>query len=294
MGGRTVAVLGPGGVGGLVAALLARDGNDVVVLGREQTTHVIAARGLTVRSAQLGDLHADVDARPTLDRPVDLCVVAVKATALPDALDRAPRDVLGDGLVVPLLNGTEHMDVLRERYDPAQVAAGVIRVEAARTAPGRIVHSSPFVQVDLASTTAPRTRLDDATTALTSAGVQARVLDDEARALWDKLAFLAPFALLTTRYRAPIGEVRTTHRDELIALVHEVAAISRAAGGTGDAATALARYEQFPADARSSMQRDAEAGNPLELDAIGGAVLRAAERYHLDALHTRTLVSALS
>ncbi len=93
------------------------------------------------------------------------------------------------------------------------------------------------------------------------------------------MSFLAPFALLTTRYGLPLGDVRTHHRDELTALVEETAAISRACGGPADPAQALARYDAFPPSMKSSMQRDAEAGRPLELDAIGGALLRAAERH---------------
>lgn len=93
------------------------------------------------------------------------------------------------------------------------------------------------------------------------------------------MAFLAPFALLTTRYGAPLGEVRTRHHEELESLVAETAAVSRACGAPVDPAQALARYDAFPPDAKSSMQRDAEAGLPLELDAIGGALLRAADRH---------------
>jgi 2-dehydropantoate 2-reductase len=93
------------------------------------------------------------------------------------------------------------------------------------------------------------------------------------------MSFLAPFALLTTRYAVPLGEVRTRHREELTALVEEAAAVSRACGGPGDPAEALARYDAFPPATKSSMQRDAEAGRPLELDAIGGALLRAAQRH---------------
>jgi 2-dehydropantoate 2-reductase len=93
------------------------------------------------------------------------------------------------------------------------------------------------------------------------------------------MVFLAPLALLTTRYDVPLGDIRTRHREELVALVEETAAVGRASGADTDAATALARYDAIPAGMKSSMQRDAEAGRPLELDAIGGALLRAAERH---------------
>jgi 2-dehydropantoate 2-reductase len=42
------------------------------------------------------------------------------------------------------------------------------------------------------------------------------------------------------------------------------------------------------------MQRDAEAGRALELDAIGGAVLRAAKRHGIPAPTTARLVSELT
>jgi 2-dehydropantoate 2-reductase len=64
----------------------------------------------------------------------------------------------------------------------------------------------------------------------------------------------------------------------LVALIEEIATVSRANGAPVDPATALAQYDAFPAAMKSSMQRDAEAGRALELDAIGGALLRAAAR----------------
>ncbi|WP_328555781.1 ketopantoate reductase family protein [Streptomyces sp. NBC_00358] len=277
--GLTVAVLGPGGVGGLLAALLSRAGHRVICLAGDETARTLAADGIEVRSGRFGDFTARVEADTELREPVDVCLVAVKATALDSALQRVPAKALGEeGLVVPFLNGVEHPALLRERYRPEQVAPAVIRVESTRIAPGVIEHGSPFAEVDLTADTAPRARVDALTGALEWAGVGVRVQDDEAAALWAKMAFLAPFALLTTRYGVPVGDVRTLHRGELAALVEETAAVGRACGAPVDAAAALARYDAFPAATKSSMQRDAEAGRTLELDAIGGALLRAAER----------------
>jgi 2-dehydropantoate 2-reductase len=107
------------------------------------------------------------------------------------------------------------------------------------------------------------------------------------------MSFLAPFALLTTRYALPLGDIRTRHRDELTALVAETAAVSGACGGPADAAQALARYDAFPPQTRSSMQRDAEAGRPIELDAIGGALLRSAQRHGLSVPVATRLVREL-
>ncbi|MFE8986936.1 ketopantoate reductase family protein [Streptomyces collinus] len=290
----TVAVLGPGGVGGLLAALLSRSGHRVICLSGEQTAKTLRTGGIQVRSARFGDFTARVEADTELREPVDACLVTVKDTALDAALARVPAPVLGDGLLVPFLNGVEHPAALRARYRPDRVAPAVIRVESTRVAPGVVEHGSPFAEIDLAGTDVPRPRLDALAEAFATAGPATRVLADETAALWAKMSFLAPFALLTTRYGLPLGDVRTRHRDELTALAEETAAISDACGGPADPAQALARYDAFPAATKSSMQRDAEAGRPLELDAIGGALLRAAERHGVAAPVAARVVRELS
>ncbi|MEV3972542.1 2-dehydropantoate 2-reductase [Streptomyces sp. NPDC050698] len=289
----SVAVLGPGGVGGLLAALLARAGHRVICLSGERTAEALRTDGIQVRSALFGDFTARVEAGTALREPVDACLITVKHTALDAALARIPAAVAADGLLVPFLNGVEHPAALRARYRSDRVAPAVIRVESTRLAPGVIDHGSPFAEIDLTGSGVPRPRLDALAEAFAAAGPATRVLEDETAALWAKMSFLAPFALLTTRYRLPLGDVRTRHRDELAALVEETAAISRACGGPADPAQALARYDTFPPSAKSSMQRDAEAGRPLELDAIGGALLRAAERHGVAAPTVARVVSEL-
>ncbi|EFL31800.1 2-dehydropantoate 2-reductase [Streptomyces viridochromogenes DSM 40736] len=281
-------------MGGLLAALLSRAGHRVICLSGEETAEVLRADGVRVRSARFGDFTAGVEADTRLREPVDACLVTVKHTALDTALARVPAKALADGLLVPFLNGVEHPAALRARYRPGRVAPAVIRVESTRVAPGVIEHASPFAEVDLAGAQAPRARLETLAAAIAAAGPATRVQDDETAALWAKMSFLAPFALLTTRYGLPLGDVRTLHREELTALVEETAAISRACGGPADPAQALARYDAFPPATKSSMQRDAEAGRPLELDAIGGALLRAAERHGVAAPVAARVVGELA
>lgn len=290
----TIAVLGPGGVGGLLAALTARAGHRVICLAGEETAKTLARDGVQVRSRQFGDFTARVEADTELRELVDLCLITVKQTALEPALQRIPPESLGEGLLVPLLNGVEHPDVLRRRYRPDLVAPSVVRVESTRVAPGIIEHASPFVQIDLASATARRDRLEAAAEMLTAAGVPTQVQDSEQATLWAKMTFLAPLALLTTRYRLTAGDLRTRRRDELTALIEEAAAVSRAAGAPADASATLRFYDGLPAEMKSSMQRDAEAGRPLELDAIGGALLRTAKRHGIEVPVATRLVADLT
>ena len=271
-----VAVLGPGGVGGLLAGLLARAGHDVLCIARDSTAEILRAEGVHVRSGMFGEFTARVSADTALREPVDLCFVTVKHTALDDGLERVSAEALGDGLIIPLLNGVEHPQALRERYRPELVVPGVIRVEATRLQPGVIVHTSPFADIELASGTASRRRMEAAAQVLAGAGFGSRVRDDEGEMLWAKMGFLAPTALLTTRYMQTVGEIRTEHGAELSAAIAEVAAVAGACGAKLDPARIEGFFRAVQADMKSSMLRDAEAGRPIELDAIGGSVLRAA------------------
>jgi 2-dehydropantoate 2-reductase len=279
MAGLRTAVVGPGGVGGLVGGVLARAGAPVVYVARPATADALNAGGLSVHSVQYGDFEVPAPAVTVLSEEVDLCLLAVKATSLAAALESVPAKALGDGLVVPMLNGVDHMAVLREHFPPERVVAGAIRVESTRVATGRIEHTSPFCLIDLASDTAPRDRVEALAGALRDAGLTVSVRDTEASLLWDKLAFLAPFALLTTHAGAAVAVVRTERRGDLEAVVREVAAVANAEGAAVDPATIMGMFDYVGEGMKSSMQRDAEAGRPLELDAIGGAVLRGAGRH---------------
>jgi 2-dehydropantoate 2-reductase len=288
-----IAVLGPGGVGGLLAALLARSGNSAEVLGGEGTAHAIAEQGLQVESQKFGNFHVDVRSATYLTHAVDACLIAVKNTQLSAALERVPVSVLGDGLVVPLLNGIEHLDLLRAVYPPSSVAAATIRIETTRVGPGRIRHTSPFAAIEVAASSANRDRVELLAAGLEEAGVTVRVRGDELPMLWEKLSFLAPVALLTTHERANVGAVRTRRREDVLAVIAEVAAVAGAEGAVIDADAVIRVLDSVPEAMESSMQRDQAAGQPLEVDAIGGAVVRRAARVGIDVPVTARLVDEL-
>lgn len=289
----TVAVLGSGGIGGLVGGLLARAGHRVIMVARDETADYLKAHPMEVASRQFGDFTVPVDAVTVLESPVDVCVVAVKHTALASSLPRVPASVIGNGLVVPLLNGFEHADYLRTVYPAELVVPGVIRVESSRPSPGVIQHSSTFTEIDLASATAAPARVETFARALAEAGITASVHEDEQAMLWGKLFLIAPFALMTTHYKTTWSGLRENHLQELMSAVDETTAVGRAWGVDLDPAIAMARYEMFRPEAKSSMQLDAEAGAPIELDALGGAIVRAAKEKNISTPTLERLIAEL-
>jgi 2-dehydropantoate 2-reductase len=290
-----VAVLGPGGVGGLVAGALDRAGAQSIVVARDSTAELIRARGLRISSVRLGDFVAHPEVLEQLSEPVDALIVAPKATSLAQALERVatqPR------IVLPLLNGLDHLAVLRDRFTPpaSYVVAGAIRVEADRPEPGVIVHTSPFLRIDMASTHASAHE-DVAALArtLNEAQIPTRVLDSESQVMWGKLVRLNALACTTSAYDELIGAIRSTVRlrADLLGAIEEGCAVAGAEGAEIEVAAALGELEGAHATLGSSMQRDIAAGRPPELDAIPGSVLRAAARHGLRCPTIERLVAMI-
>jgi 2-dehydropantoate 2-reductase len=290
-----VAVLGPGGVGGLLAGVLERAGNEVTVVATESTAALIAERGIRISSVTFGDFVSRPAAVARLQEPVDVLIVATKWLGLEPALERiatAPQ------LVLPQLNGLDHIAVLRRRFAPSSVIAGSIRVEADRPEPGVVVHTSPFLLVSMASEdpamAEPIARLDGA---LREAGVPTKVLGSEAQVMWSKLVRLNALACTTSAYDKLLGEIRSTPRlrADLVGAIEEASAVGQAEGATDvDAERAVAELEAAHETLGSSMQRDIAAGRIPELDAIPGSVLRAAARHDIPCPTIEGLVAQIA
>jgi 2-dehydropantoate 2-reductase len=290
----SIAVLGPGGVGGLLAALLERAGHEVTVVARDSTAERIAASGIEVDSVTFGRFTARPRAVERLTEPADALLVATKASGLEAALERIDVE---PATVLPLLNGLDHIAVLRRRFPSDSVLAGSIRVEADRPRAGTVVHTSPFLLVSMASRVpAMAPRIERLAAALGDAGVPFEVLDSEANVMWSKLVRLNALACTTSAYDKLLGEIRSTPalRADLVGAMMEAAAAGREEGADVDGETAIEELERAHATLGSSMQRDIAAGREPELDAIPGSVMRAAARHGLSCPTIGRLVEMIA
>jgi 2-dehydropantoate 2-reductase len=276
------AVLGVGGIGGLLAGALVRSGADVVLLLRPETLDRYTGR-LAVESVVLGNFAAEVRAVPLLDFAIDVLWVATKATQLEAAMSLAPPDHVGEATVISFLNGIDHVWLLRTRY--ANVTAGAIRVESERVSPMLFRQSSPFLRVELAGAEAAQTQLREA-------GIECLGRSDEISLLWDKLAFLAPVALTTAALDVPLGAARQDPR--FLGSAEEALAVARAEGAVFDADAIRALQEDAPEGMRSSMQKDVAAGREPELDAIAGPIIRRGHHHRTPVTSTQDLAGLVN
>jgi 2-dehydropantoate 2-reductase len=268
----TVAILGPGAVGGVAAAGFINAGVDVVCIARPATADLVRSEGLSLRRGQ--EVH---NVRPRvvteLEEPVELLLVTVKAPSLEEALDRVQET---PAATIPLLNGIEHMQTLAERLPESRVVAGSIgRIEAFLERPGVVIQPTPSVVMTVAGDAEPAT-ID----LLRCSGIDVRVNGSAAEVLWEKLARQAATAAVTTITQRTVGELRSDAEwgPRFKEAIAEACAVAEGDGVALSLDSEWEIIEGMPPLLTSSTARDIAAGVPSELDAITGAAVRAGRR----------------
>jgi 2-dehydropantoate 2-reductase len=283
------AILGAGGVGGLIGACLAHAGASVTLVVRREALAQYP-RQLQLESA-FGNFTVDVAVAADVPA-VDVLWITVKATQLESALT-ALKNPDAVQAIVPLLNGIDHVALLRGRYGSGRVIPATIAVETERVSPGHIVHRSPFARLNVLS--AGRALLGSTVDELQKIGFECRFIDDEPTLLWSKLVFLAPFALSTTASDKTTGEILADPNWGPLGLacLREACAVAVAEGAKVDADAVIAGVMKMPGNMRSSMQKDVEQHKTPELDAIAGPILRGARKHGIEVPATKKLVAAV-
>jgi 2-dehydropantoate 2-reductase len=193
--------------------------------------------------------------------------------------------------IVPLLNGVDHVALLRSKYGAERVIPATIKAEMERDELGHIVQRGPSPVLNTSS--AGRSLLESTLAQLQKLGFGGRFIDDEPTLLWSKLVFLAPSALSTTAADKPIGGILSDPELPRLgeACVREACAVGVAEGAKVDAEKVLAGMMKMPPNGRSSIQKDLLHHNPPELDAIAGPILRGGQKHGIDVPATKNLVA---
>lgn len=299
-----VCVYGTGAIGGFVAARLAAAGHEVAAIARGATLAALRRGGLRLRSPE-GDLSVRLraEADPAAAGPQDLVFVSVKATGLAAVLPRLAPLVGPETPVVVAVNGVPwwfHDAVglpggqLRAA-DPDGALAGilpadrlvacVLHVACSAPEPGQVVHHGQNRFLVGAPDAAAGPRLRAAAALLAAAGVGAEEVDGIATHVWQKLLGnlnFSPVSLLTGAANDLIAGDPALRR-LCVAMFDEAAPVGLHFG-LDPGMTAEERIDLGGglAGFKTSMLQDFEAGRPIELEAILGAVRELGDRAGID------------
>jgi 2-dehydropantoate 2-reductase len=276
-----ILILGAGGVGGYFGGRLAQAGEDVTFLVRPARASQLAD-GLRIESTY-GNVTVPVqviEAGQSAPAP-DVIMLASKSYGLTGALEAIAPHIRSETVVLPVLNGLNHVPLIASRFSEAIVWGGVAHIGATLASDGTVRHLNDIHRL----TVGPRG--DDGSIVLAErfveagkrAGFDARLSRDILQELWDKWVMLAPLAAATCLIRESVGRIVATEGGErlMLDLIDECARIAEAEGHgpAEDRLDATRRMlTQRGSAFTASMLRDMQAGGPTEADHVIGDLVR--------------------
>ena len=274
-----VCVVGAGGTGGLLAAVLRRAGVDVSLLVTERHLTAIRRNGLAL-IAPSGRFSVEIQAEiePRAIGACDVVIVTTKMWAV-EALAPTLQPLLGENtVVIPVQNGIDAPEMLAKTLGWQHVVYGSASMNAAMEEPGVIRQRNPQHGITVAEAQGHESaRLLKVKETFGAAGITVEVATDGPTLLWDKFIGLVSNSSLCALLRSPMGVVQ---KDDdcwslYTAVFNEAVAVGRAAGISipeQKAEARLARARTSPPMVMPSMAVDLMAGNRLELPWLGGRV----------------------
>ncbi len=305
-----VVVYGAGGIGGFlmgkIGPLFSEPGsgvNNVSVVARGDHLQAIQSRGLTYRDPEQNErtvfpsMATDTPAR--LSR-ADIIFLCVKGYDLEKAVESVSRIVGTNTIVLPLLNGADIYDRVREILPKGIVLPGAIYISSSITAPGIVSHTGGKGLIITGSE--PGSAMEQPAVLkelFEEAGILYEWHPDPLPAIWGKFVFIAPFCLVTAVAAKTIGEVCAD--PQLNSDVREMIAESaRVAGAAGVnlpediVEQTMKKAESFPPDTKTSFQRDIEKHKARdERDLFGATLMRLGKKLGVETPVTESYHTAL-
>lgn len=271
--------LGAGAVGGYFGGRLMERGADVTYLVRPRRQAELMENGLVVDSPH-GNIRLPAQTIKAARPGYDLVVVACKAFDLDGAIE-AIAPAVGEGTVVmPLLNGLNHIDRLDAAFGPARVMGGLCHIPITMEPGGTIRHLNPIHKfVFGARQPSQQPTVDALAKAFEGTKVDWRTSGSIMLDLWEKFFFLATLAGGTCTMRAAIGSIVSQPGGEafMTGLFEECRAVATAEG-YAPRDEIVAEYRAQITDKSStvtaSMYRDVARGNRTEAEHILGDIIR--------------------
>ena len=274
-------VVGAGSTGGYFGGRLIEAGRDVTFLVRPARAAKLKESGLNILSP-----HGDATLQPKVVTPAtlagtyDAVLLTVKAYQLEAAMEDVAPAIGPQSMILPVLNGMRHMDLLAQRFSPHNVVGCALKVSTTLDDDGRVVQLSTLQDIAYGELDGERTsRIAALDVFMQSAKIGARLSSAIRREMWEKWTLLASLGAINCLMRGSIGEVEACPGGTAFALqlLSEVVAIVAAVGvppSDGFLAAARAMLTEKGSPLASSMFRDLQSGKPIEAEAIVGDLVR--------------------
>ncbi len=283
-----IAIIGPGAIGGILAAWLDKAGRHALFLcGRRELPElrIEAPSGNFTYAPQ-------VHTRSDSIGPVDFVLIATKGYSAAETAAWLPSLVTPETTVAVLQNGVEH----RERFAPyvpmEQIVPVIVQISTERPSPAFIQQRGPTTKLTVPEGRRGREFVELFADTPVEALASPRFID----LLWRKLCGNAP-GILNALLLQPTGLM---HDERIAGLVREItrecAAVGRAEGASLEpdvVESVLRGCQNAPPDSINSMHADRLAGRPVEVDERNGVIVRLGRKHGIATPYNQMAVALL-
>ncbi|TPG69791.1 2-dehydropantoate 2-reductase [Brevibacillus laterosporus] len=285
---RTLMV-GAGAIGGYFGCRLLESGRDVTFLVRPKRKAQLDERGLLIQSVN-GDstVHPDLLLAGEEAPPFDVIMLSPKAYQLDDAMNDISPYVGENTMIIPLLNGIAHMQLLQERFGADRVLGGLCFIETTLNADGDVVQTSKVHRLTFGEWNGGTSeRVERLYEYVKAANASFELSENIQQEAWHKYLFITMLSGITTLTNAAVGPIRDSpYGVELTKqLAEECVSVMKAIGAPiSDQLLEMATnaFDQQGYKMKSSMLRDMEKGLPIEGEHLQGYLLRLAEQHGIE------------
>jgi 2-dehydropantoate 2-reductase len=276
----TIAVLGPGALGCLLAALLTETGEEVFLVDyRPERVAFLRQAGIDLETLEGARRLVPVKAGlPGEVGPSDLAIMAVKAHQTRTAASFLPQLLAPTGLALTLQNGLGNLEAMAAVLGRERLLAGVTFLGVTRKEEGKILYAgrgAMYIGAP-AGSQASSGEVQRVVALFRRAGFDCQARADIEVILWEKLIINVAINPLTALLRVRNGALPDLPEawELAVAAAAEAQAVARAAGLTvpGDVEARLRQVCQATAANHSSMLQDVLSGRPTEIESLNGQV----------------------
>ena len=281
-----ILMVGAGATGGYYGGRLAQAGRDVTFLVRGRRLEQLKKDGLQIVSP-LGDATVQPKLITAAELPqaglFDLILISTKAYSLDSAIHDFAPAVGPDTIILPLLNGMRHLDVLSDRFGRERVMGGTVRIVADMDEEGRVHMLTELDELTFGELDTTRTpRAGQIYKELAVFGYQTTMSANMVAALWQKWWILATMGCVGVVSGGTVADMMATPRGGELAraILAETTSIAAANGYPADdkmLASQTKRMTDPTSTLTSSMFRDYSRGLPVEADHVLGDLLARAK-----------------
>ncbi len=285
-----IAIVGVGGVGGVVGGLLTKQNkHKITFICRGERKTAIAKEGLKVKTP----LCEEFTAHPYLvtdkcDEKMDIIIVATKAYALANVCEIIKPMIVDNTIVIPLLNGVGIGKKIAQIVGKGIILEGCVYISAFISGINEVTHANNILRVIFGVPTGmeiDETPLKELQETFKEVGINGIFSDNIEVEVWKKFVFLCAYASVSSYYGITVGEFKKQPQkvEFLQKAMEEILSVATKMQIDLPAdvvETSMKIFSGMPDDGKSSMQRDFETeGKETELEFLAKEIVKLGQSY---------------